>query len=315
MTPSQLTARLESYLSLRRAMGFPMKLEESQLRDFVAFLTASAANGRITAQLAIEWACSSLRRGASARAGRLNTARGLLRYLSAFAPDVEVPEAGLLAGGRRNKPYLFSPAEIQQLLEGASRLHSQSALWLHTVATVIGLVASTGLRSKEALKLTVADVQLDLDPPRLLIRGAKFRKSRIVPLHVSTAAKLREYADQRCRLGYEGREAFFISEHGRQARYDRLRKCVQELVRDLGIQPHPGSGRYPGLHCLRHTFAVQRLLAWQEQGLDVKALLPHLSVYLGHHDLVETYWYLTATPALLTAAAQRFANYAGTEVL
>jgi hypothetical protein len=99
VTPSQLTARLESYLSLRLAMGFPMKLEESQLRDFVAFLTASAANGRITAQLAIEWACSSPRRGASARAGRLNTARGLLRYLSAFAPDVEVPEAGLLAGG------------------------------------------------------------------------------------------------------------------------------------------------------------------------------------------------------------------------
>jgi integrase len=295
-------------------MGFPMKLEEPQLRDFVAFLTARAASGRITAQLAIEWACSSPRCGASARAGRLNTVRGLLRYLSAFAPDVEVPEAGLLAGGRRNKPYLFSPAELQQLLEGASRLHSESALWPHTVATVIGLVASTGIRSKEALKLIVADVQLELDPPRLLIRDTKFHKSRLVPLHATTATKLREYADQRRRLGYDGREAFFISERGKQARYGRLWKHVQGLVRDLGIQPYPGSGRYPGLHCLRHTFAVQRLLAWQEQGLDVKALLPHLSVYLGHHDLVETYWYLTATPALLTTAAQRFADYVGTGV-
>jgi len=296
-------------------MGFPMKLEESQLRDFVAFLTAKGASGRITAQLAVEWACSSPRCGASARAGRLNTVRGLLRYLSAFVSEVEVPQAGLLAGRRRNKPYLFSPVEIQQLLEGASRLQSESALWPQTVATVIGLVASTGLRSKESLKLTVADVQLDREPPRLLIRETKFRKSRIVPLHVTTATKLRQYADQRRRLGYDGRcEAFFISERGKQARYSRLYKCVQALVRDMGIQPHSGSGRFPGLHCLRHTFAVQRLLAWQEQGLDVKALLPHLSVYLGHRDPVETYWYLTATPALLTAAAQRFADYVGTGV-
>jgi integrase len=295
-------------------MGFPMKIEESQLRDFVVFVTAKNAGERINAQLALDWACSSPRCGVSSRAGRLSTVRGWLRYLSAFVPEVEVPEAGLLPGGRRNKPYLFSPVEIQQLLEGASRLQSESAFWPQTVATVIGLVASTGLRSKEALKLTVADVQLDMDPPRLLIRQTKFRKSRIVPLHVTAAKELHQYADQRRRLGYDGREAFFISERGKQARYTRLSECIRQLIRGLGIQQHPRSGRFPGLHSLRHTFAVQRLLAWQGQGLDVNALLPHLSVYLGHRDPVETYWYLTATPALLTAAAQRFADYAGTGV-
>ena len=310
MTPSELTARMESYLSLRRAMGFPMRAEEPRLRDFVAFVTAKNAGERISAQLALDWACSSPRGGIWSRAGRLSTVRGLLQYLSAFDSTVEVPQAGLLAGRRRNKPYLFSAAEVERLLDGASRLQSESEFWPQTVATVIGLVASTGIRSREALKLAVADVQLDLDPPRLLIRDTKFYKSRLVPLHATTAAKLREYADQRRRLGYDGRcMAFFISERGKQARYSRLYRCVRDLVRNLGIQPHPVSGRFPGLHSLRHAFAVQRLVTWQEQGLDIRALLPHLSVYLGHRDPVDTYWYLTASPALLTTAAERFEGF------
>lgn len=310
MTPSELTTRLESYLSLRRAMGFPMRVEEPRLRDFIAYVTSKSAGARISAQLALDWACSSPRCGTWSRAGRLGIARGLLLYLSAFDSTVEVPEAGLLPRGRRNKPYLFSPPEIERLLDGASRLQSESALWPQTVATVIGLVASTGIRSKEALSLAVTDVQLDLDPPRLLIRNTKFHKSRLVPLHATTAAKLSEYADQRRRLGYDGRcEAFFISERGQPARYNRLFKCVRGLVRNLEIQPYSRSGRFPGLHSLRHTFAVQRLRAWYEEGLDIRALLPNLSVYLGHRDPGETYWYLTATPALLTVAAERFASY------
>lgn len=310
MTPSELIARMESYVSLRRAMGFPMQIEEPRLQDFVAFVNANKAGGWISAQLALDWACSSPRCGSWSRAARLSIARGFLQYLSAFDSTVEVPPFGLLPGRRRNKPYLFSPAEIEHLLDGASRLQSESALWPHTVATVIGLVASTGIRSKEALKLDVADVQLDLNPPRLLIRDTKFYKSRLVPLHATTVAKLREYADERRRLHGDLCTAFFISERGKRARYNRVYRCVRNLVRNLGIQPHSVSGRLPGLHSLRHTFAVQHLVSWQEQGLDTRALLPHLSVYLGHRDPIETYWYLTASPALLTTAGERFAGYA-----
>jgi len=60
------------------------------------------------------------------------------------------------------------------------------------------------------------------------------------------------------------------------------------------------------LHSFRHGFAVRRLLAWYAGNLDVRALIPHLSVYLGHLSKEETYWYLTATPELLTAAGEAF---------
>jgi integrase len=306
---------MESYLALRRAMGFPMKFQEPRLRDFVAFVETKGTGEGISAQLAVDWACSLSQGGTSIRSNRLNVARGLLLYLSASMPGIEVPESGLLAGWRRQKPYLFSTSEIGRLLDGASRLKPEGTLWPHTVYTVIGLVASTGLRAKEALNLAVTDVQLDLTPPQLLIREAKFHKSRLVPLHATTAAKLREYADQRRGLGYDGKcDAFFVSEKRKHVTYISVQKAVRSLVAEMGILPQPSSGRRPGLHCLRHTFAVERLLAWYEQGLDVKALLPNLSVYLGHVRPADTYWYLTATPGLLTTAAQRFADYATAEV-
>ena len=65
-------------------------------------------------------------------------------------------------------------------------------------------------------------------------------------------------------------------------------------------------------HRFRHTFAVTRMQRWYEQGLDVQALLPHLSVYLGHVHPQESYWYLTSVPELLGAAAKRFETFAQT---
>jgi integrase len=82
------------------------------------------------------------------------------------------------------------------------------------------------------------------------------------------------------------------------------------LVRGLGIHG-PARAFGPNLRCLRHTFAVRRLLDWYSEGKDVNQLLPHLSVYLGHAKPQNTYWYLTATPELLRQASSRFESFAG----
>ncbi len=79
----------------------------------------------------------------------------------------------------------------------------------------------------------------------------------------------------------------------------------RQLVQSIGIK-NAGGKRSPLLHSFRHGFAVQRLLAWYADNLDVRALIPHLSVYLGHLSKEETYWCLTATPELLTVAGEAF---------
>jgi integrase len=181
----------------------------------------------------------------------------------------------------------------------------------HTYETLIGLLLSTGLRAGEAIRLRDQDIVLEAEAPaHLRVLRTKFRKSRLVPLHPSTAEVLRHYRQQRARLGVQGKsDAFFISQRGTALRYRTVSGVFVELAREVRLRGPVGT-RGPSLHSLRHTFAVHRLLAWYRDGRDVHDCLPNLAVYLGHMKPEETYWYLTATPDLLRAAAARFAAYA-----
>jgi integrase len=175
---------------------------------------------------------------------------------------------------------------------------------------LLGLLASTGLRIGEAIRLRVEHVHLEQEPCQLHILETKFHKSRIVPLHPSTAEHLRRYTKQRTSFHSDGlAEAFFVSEQGHYLQYHALHKWFARLCQRLAIAPTAG-GRVPCLTSFRHTFAVTRMQRWYEQGLDVQALLPRLSVYLGHVHPQESYWYLTAAPELLSAAAHQFQTYA-----
>ena len=311
MNADILDIQLMTYLCLREALGFQMRAEKIILPEFVAYVKAQPNNSPIRTQMALEWACqASSRRGPSGAARRLSMARGFLRYLQASVPDTEVPTPGLLPTPRRPKPFLFTPAQITALVEGAQASRPRGALRPHTLSCLLGLLASTGLRVGEAIRLQIDQVQLELDPPQLHILETKFHKSRLVPLHPSTAERLRQYRGQRVHGHYEAlSEAFLVPERGQHLQHRALHDWFTRLCQRLAIQSTAG-GRAPCLSSFRHTFAVTRMQRWYEQGLDVQALLPHLSVYLGHVHPQESYWYLTAVPELLSAAANRFQHYA-----
>ena len=311
MMPVELRIRLERYLALRRALGFAMRAEERLLRNFLAFLASRDPQGPIRAAAAVEWACCTPRCGAGGRARRLSVVRCFLNHVRACAPETEVPGPGLLPRPARSAPHVYTETEIATLMTAALRLGPPGSLRPHTFATLIGLLASTGLRAGEALRLHRTDVRLHEDPPRLVVRWTKFRKSRLVPLHPSGADSLRAYAETRKRLGYDGRcDAFFVSERRGPLAYSTLGHTFVSLARQVGLRGPP-AGRGPSLHGLRHSFAVRRLLAWYQDGVDVRERLPELSVYLGHARPRETFWYLTATPELLRLAADRFEALAG----
>lgn len=311
MKTLDLQVRLDAYLALREALGIRTKPIKLQLQSFVKYLELHASGQPIRACLAVDWACnSSTTHGVSGKAARLSVARGFLRHLKASFPEVEIPDSNLLAAPRRPVPYLFSASEISLILEAAGHLRPTRSLRPHTHKTLFGLLACTGMRPSEATKLLVTDVQLDETPPRLLVTATKFKKSRWIPLHSTTAEQLRRYAELRRKKKYAGlSDYFFVSEPGSKLDYSILHRTFQRLLRRIGITPRPGQRR-PTLHSFRHTFAVQRLRQWYKQGADVRSLVPNLSVYLGHVDPATSYWYLTATPELLGAAAQLFQDYA-----
>lgn len=309
MTGNQLSRRLDGYLAVERAMGLPMRAQERMLRSYISFVVGKGEPCDLTAQAALDWAlAASSRCGQSGHASRLNVARRFHWHLSATFPEVEIPPKGLLPSPMRPKPFLFSAGQIQTLIEAASDLGPGRSLRPHTVSTVFGLLASTGLRPSEALKLEVADIDLGRSP-QLLIRETKFHKSRLVPLHCTTAARLREYAEIRQRLQYgDLTDAFFVSEQRKAVHYMALYRVFHRLLDSIQIKAPEGC-RAPSLNSFRHGFAVDRLRIWCQEGIDVRAWLPRLSVYMGHIDPVDTYWYLTATPDLLLVASESFATY------
>jgi len=310
MTAAELNARLDSYLAIRTALGFRLQAERTLLRSFVQFLESKGELNPIRARMAVEWAySSSTTRGGSGQATRLSMARKFLLHLRATLPDTEIPDRGLITYARRPTPYIFSEEEIERLIEAALTCGPVDSLRPYMLATVIGTLAATGLRVGEAIRLKDEDVNLDELPSHFVIRETKFHKSRIVPLHATVAEMLRRYSDQRRRLQYHAlSDAFFVSEKGAHLNHNTLWRWFTRLTKKLGMWPT--SGRRPCLHCMRHSFAVRRMLAWYREGADVQALLPTLSVYLGHVRPQESYWYLTATPELLGAAAERFRLYA-----
>ena len=302
MTGEAWRRHLKTYLALRRAIGFAMRREGRLLQNFVDHLEQRGDNPPVS-QVAVERASAGAE---SQHARRLSIVRGFLTMVRAAEPGVDVPGAGLVRTSKRPTPRVLAPHEILALMEAAWALGPRDALRPHTVATVIGLLASCGLRASEAIRLDVDHVDLASDLPCLQIQRTKFRKSRLVPLHPTTAAALRTYAQQRRDLGYDGLcSAFFVSERGDRLNYDILARTFVQLARRLGLRGPVGS-RGVSLHKLRHSFAVARLAAWAEQGVAVRDRLPALAVYLGHVHPKDTYWYLTATPPVLEPASTRF---------
>lgn len=307
MTGQPWRQSLDAYLALRRAVGFAMRPEERVLRDFVAHLERQAPEPDVVAQAAVTWATST---SGHNHAHRLSVVRGFLAAMHAADARIAVPGTGLLRAPRRPTPHLYTGEEVRALMEAARALGPCDGLRPHVIATVIGLLASCGLRGSEAIRLDLRDVDLEATPPHLHVRETKFRKSRLVPLHPTTGDALRQYAAQRERLSYHRLcDAFFVSERGTRVIYHVLARTFVTLARRLHLRGPVGT-RGASLHHLRHSFAVERLAAWTRAGVNVNEQLSTLAVYLGHVRPEDTYWYLTASPVVLEPAALRFEAFA-----
>jgi integrase/recombinase XerD len=298
---TDLRQRIEDYLTTRRALGFKLRGHDRMLLDFAEYLE-HAGKSAVTTQLAMAWATKPASVRPSWWRVRLSVVRGFARYMHGFDSSVEVPPSDALAHRRQRPiPYIYTEAQIVDLLTIAGTMTMPlSAL---TYPTLFGLIAVTGLRVGEAIGLDRADV--DLETGLIVVRHAKFNKSRQLPLDPSTVSALRAFAQQRDRLRPNPKaSSFFVSLRGTRLDPTRVHRVFAQLVGRLNFPAHPGSGR-PRIHDLRHTFAVMTLRDWYRGGFDVGSKLPLLSAYLGHVDPTTSYWYFQAVPELMAAAAER----------
>lgn len=298
-----LAAGVEDYLGLRRSLGFALRDQDRLLADFVAYL-ATAGLDTVTTEAALAWATQPVNADPSWHAKRLGYVRRFAAYLHAFDDRHEVPPRDLLAERpRRARPYLYSDDEVVALMAQARLLVPR--LRAATFETIVGLLAVTGMRPGEVLRLDRSNV--DLGAGTLRVLDSKFHDSRELPLHPSTVEAMVAYGRLRDQLCPDpAGPSFFISPAGTRLHHQTLNKTFVGLLHGAGLGLPCEAGRpRPRPHDLRHRFAVTTVLGWYQAGADVQARLPWLSSYLGHLDPAGTYWYLSATPELLALAARR----------
>ncbi len=298
MTPLRDVA--EDYLRMRRALGYQLKLSGWHLEKFVGYLERTGAT-TVTIENAVAWATSA-GTDPSYWAQRLSIVRQFARHLQTLDPACEVPPAQLLPyRAPRAIPYLYEPEEIIALMHAADAL--EPTLLAANYQTLIGLLAVTGMRVGEAIRLDRCDV--DVRHRLLRVIDSKFGKSREVVLHDTTINALDEYARLRDRRFPQPLcDAFLVSLRGTRLRKNCIQHMFARLLRVAGVKPRSPRCR-PRVHDLRHAFAVRTLLEWYRDGADVQARLPLLSTYLGHVNPASTFYYLTAAPELLALVAQR----------
>jgi len=296
---SRLQQALTDYLRIRRAFGFMLEREGRWLSQFIDFL-AQHDSDHVTTPLAIRWAMAAPSGSAKSAHARLRMVRGFAKYLVSLDPRTELPPHELLPVNAtvRPRPYIYTEDEIGALIAAALRLPRLKGA---TYATLLGLLAATGMRVGEAIALDRNDI--DWRRESLVVRRDKRQRARELVLHATTLAALRAYGCERDRtLRRSTSPSFFVSRTGTRLLYKNVHFAFLRLLCEAELdqrQPRPR------LHDLRRTFVVATLARWYREDVDIDARLPALSTYLGHVAPASTYWYLTATPELLQLARQR----------
>ena len=234
------------------------------------------------------------------RHDRLLTVRRLACALNAEDQRHQVPPSDIFGRAPRSRRtcHIFTLDEVDRLLRAASQLTPRGSIRPMTYTALLSLIACTGLRVSEALKLELSDLTED----GLLIRATKFQKSRLVPLHESARRGLQQYLAVRSRIAATT-PTVFVSQRGAGLPYSTVNRTFLYLARSAGLRAGPGLGGCR-IHDLRHGFAVRSL---EQCAGDRKAVARHmvaLSTYLGHAHVSDTYWYLQATPVLLGEVAR-----------
>ena len=230
-----LSKDLADYLALRRALGYRLVRPEKLLGQFLKHLQDAGVE-HVTVDAALDWAQGpTAGQGSNWSAYRLSVVRGFATYLHGLDPAHEVPSTDLLPSRpQRAVPYLYSRSEIAALIGATSSL--STPLRQATFATLIGLLAVTGMRIGEAIALDRGDV--DLTGRLLVIRHGKFDKARELALHPSTVTALSEY--QRLRNQEAPRAetpAFFVSMAGTRLLYCNVHHAFHHLVGLAGLGP------------------------------------------------------------------------------
>ncbi len=310
---SILAEQMQQFVSFKRMQGYDYTSQARTLSYFDSFLLDECCCVRTSCldlKVLQDYVATTAHLEGFSRRVRLSALREFSRYLharnsqSALLPRDIVP---------RRKPtvrfYRIEPGQVAGLIAAATTVLPPESIQSHAIRMLIGLLYCTGLRIREALALTLDDI----DAPRstLHVAKGKFCKQRLVPMSPSTLTALNDYLSARSpHAGTTGSSPLFVGGYDKALSYCQAYDGFLRLCRNCGLGGKP----LPRLHDLRHNYACRRLALWREEGRDVNTMLPVLATAMGHVNIFHTQIYLHIEPGELHEAAARLHTHLNTHL-
>ncbi|GAA0372577.1 tyrosine-type recombinase/integrase [Alkalibacterium iburiense] len=309
MTNNLIPRQIEEYISYKKALGYQINIESQQLRRFASYTISVGHKGSLTTDLAFEWATLKPEYSRWYMARRIEIVRTFAKYICVLDSSAQMPPKGMFGDCHgRSTPYIYTEEDLFILMKASMGLLSPDGLRCKAVSTAIGLLWTTGMRPNEVCGLTDDDV--DLTNNLIAIQETKFSKSRIIPIHETTANELRGYINERDTLRRNfSDQHFLLSTNSRKLVLRNLEYALRVIRNKILMDDKEWSRRPPRLYDFRHTFACNTLLRWLKKDINIDSKIIYLSTYLGHVKVEDTYWYLTGTPELMQFTSKKFERY------
>lgn len=309
MKYKKLLKAIEDYIKERRKLGYVMEKDGKYLYHFIQYAHTIGHKGPITTKLALQWAELPQKCKPGQWVKRLGIIRGFANYMKLIDPKTEVPPEGIIRyRHRRPTPHIYSEQEIINIMKAARKLTTKNGNGLqpHTYTALFGLLVCSGIRITEALRLSRDDI--DLNSGILTIIEGKFKKSRLIQLHPTALKPLKYYIKKRDKkFPIPKTNFFFVNKHGNSLKWQSVVNTFRRMLFSLGCCKKGDKG--PRIYDIRHTFATRKLLEWSRNGEDIDQKIQYLSTHLGHAQVADTYWYLSAIPELMEIVSSRFEKF------
>ena len=309
MKSNRISRQLEEYLEYKHSLGYRLTHEEYVLRNFVNYTLEIGYTGSLNSDIVLDWISSGSDKDKT-MGRKLEVIRPFSKYISAFDSEAKnIPGKIFRNVHDRPEPYIYTENEVVTLMNACDSLFSPDGIRARSVKCIIGLLWATGMRPSEPIHLRVKDV--DFAKQCIVIRETKYAKTRIIPVTASVMQEISDYMQWlTSNIGsIEEDEPLFRTTGGKSLSGSALSYAFQ-LIR-ASIQAAPKGYPNVRLYDFRHTFACNTILNWLRNGQDATALLYTLSVFLGHVKIEDTYWYLSATPALMNLSCSRYEKQFG----
>jgi len=291
---------IEDMLSYKESLGFSRKTYEGFLRDFGKFVDQrDFAEFNFSKSLINEWCTQRATEKESGFRKRVTVLREFSKYLYAMGVSDYIVPTDMLPSLHRYTPYIFTDRELNEIFKQSDlEICNRADPAKHLIIPVIyKLIYFCGLRPNEGRELMKKDV--DLEVGTLFIHKNKSHRERLIPMS-DDITEMCHFYKNKLDIIYPESKYFFPSPSGLPYSAKWLTKHFLKLWNASRISENTARVR---VYDLRHRYATAIFMKWLDKKVDLYAMLPYLSTYMGHARLEDTAYYIHLLPEKLTKSS------------